>query len=237
MREEREWNYADVDGAQAVDLPYLGEDVAMLVVLPPAGEFEAYERDFDGATLSRLVEALEPREGTVRLPRFELVADRPFCFAVRDRPTPCCPSDGLSTRPDGLTAHAEACSSVVARRSPTGSHAKDCCQHQSEQSRRGSRRVRTDNQRRREADEQCGEERTHPPDREYWWSLRAVIQWAWCCFGSEWERTRLAGVGPSVRDSSLRRPRTAGTPCRVRRPSPWPRRASPRRRVRRRPHR
>jgi serpin B len=60
-----------VDGAQAVELPYLGEDVSMLVVLPPDGEFEAYERDFDGATLSTLVETLEPREGTVRLPRFE----------------------------------------------------------------------------------------------------------------------------------------------------------------------
>jgi serpin B len=46
----------------------------MLVVLPPDGEFEAYERDFDGATLSRLVEALEPREGTVRLPRFEFAS-------------------------------------------------------------------------------------------------------------------------------------------------------------------
>jgi serpin B len=71
MRAQREWSYAEVDGARAVDLPYLGEDVSMLVVLPPDGEFEAYERDFDGTTLSKLVEALEPREGTVRLPRFE----------------------------------------------------------------------------------------------------------------------------------------------------------------------
>lgn len=71
MQEQREWLHAEVDGAQAVELPYLGEDVSMLVVLPPDGEFEAYERDFDGATLSTLVETLEPREGTVRLPRFE----------------------------------------------------------------------------------------------------------------------------------------------------------------------
>lgn len=71
MRQEHSWPYAEVNGAQAVDLPYVGEDVSMLVVLPPEGEFESYEAEFDEETLDELVDALEREEGTVHLPRFE----------------------------------------------------------------------------------------------------------------------------------------------------------------------
>lgn len=74
MRENRSWQYATVDGAQAVELPYVGGDVSMLVVLPPAGEFESYERALDGETVAGLVDALASREGSVQLPRFEFDA-------------------------------------------------------------------------------------------------------------------------------------------------------------------
>ncbi|QKY21978.1 serpin family protein (plasmid) [Halolamina sp. CBA1230] len=62
---------ATVDGAQAVELPYVGGTTGMLVVVPPAGEFEAYERTFDVERLGRIVDALEPQRGYVNLPRFE----------------------------------------------------------------------------------------------------------------------------------------------------------------------
>lgn len=61
---------AAVDGAQAVELPYVGGDVGMLLVVPPAGEFEAYERSFDAERLARVVDALEEQRGYVRLPKF-----------------------------------------------------------------------------------------------------------------------------------------------------------------------
>jgi len=70
MRKERGWEYAELDGAQAVDLPYVGEEVSMLVILPSEGEFEPYEEEFDEETLAELVDALDSREGTVHLPRF-----------------------------------------------------------------------------------------------------------------------------------------------------------------------
>lgn len=71
MRQERQWQYAEVDGAQAVELPYVGGEVSMLLVLPPEGEFESYERSFDGQQLNELTDGLDSREGTVALPRFE----------------------------------------------------------------------------------------------------------------------------------------------------------------------
>lgn len=66
---------AQVDGANAVELPYVGGDVSMLVVVPPEGEFESYESAFDAATLHRLVDALEEQRGYVKLPRFEFESE------------------------------------------------------------------------------------------------------------------------------------------------------------------
>lgn len=78
MSQEAMLPYAAVDGAEAIDLPYVGTDVSMLVVLPPEGEFEAYEASLDRGVLAGLVDALESREGTLQLPRFEF--DSPFAL-------------------------------------------------------------------------------------------------------------------------------------------------------------
>lgn len=70
MSQDQEFPVAEVDGARAVDLPYVGGDVSMLVILPPEGGFESYEAAFDAAELNRIVDALEERRGYVKLPRF-----------------------------------------------------------------------------------------------------------------------------------------------------------------------
>ena len=64
---------ASVSGGdvQAVELPYVGDEVSMLVVLPEQGEFEGTVDAFDGADLEAVLDALESREGSVELPRFE----------------------------------------------------------------------------------------------------------------------------------------------------------------------
>lgn len=71
MTQSEAFPYAEVNGTKAVDLPYIGEDVSMVVILPPEGRFEPYEQAFDRATLAQIIGALEAREGTVSLPRFE----------------------------------------------------------------------------------------------------------------------------------------------------------------------
>ncbi|WP_226011525.1 serpin family protein [Halomicrobium salinisoli] len=63
--------YAEVDGTEVVSLPYEGETVDMVVLLPPEGEFESVEADLDVATLRSYFDALEPRRGSVAMPRFE----------------------------------------------------------------------------------------------------------------------------------------------------------------------
>ena len=65
-----DFQYATVDGHQLVELPYVGGGVSMVVVLPRDGRFEQFEQRLDAARLSTLLEALDEREGTLRLPKF-----------------------------------------------------------------------------------------------------------------------------------------------------------------------
>ena len=72
--------YAEVEGVQAIDLPYVGETVSMLLVLPPAGEFRAFEEGFSPERLDRIVDALEDRRGRIALPKFEFGGE----FALKE---------------------------------------------------------------------------------------------------------------------------------------------------------
>ncbi|PSP78410.1 serpin family protein [Halobacteriales archaeon QS_1_68_20] len=72
MRQSAEFPYTEVDGHQVVELPYVGQDVAMLVVVPESGAFEGFERSLDTARLTELVEGLRRRDGDVTLPKFEV---------------------------------------------------------------------------------------------------------------------------------------------------------------------
>lgn len=71
MKHDEEFQYAEVDEVKAVDLPYVGGDVSMLVMLPPEGEFQAVDREFDGELYTEIVQSLQEQRGAVHLPRFE----------------------------------------------------------------------------------------------------------------------------------------------------------------------
>lgn len=58
------------DRFQAIDLPYVGEALSMLVVVP--ADVEAFERRLNGRVLREIVARLRPSETMIHLPRFEL---------------------------------------------------------------------------------------------------------------------------------------------------------------------
>lgn len=81
MSNSARFPYAGLDDAQALELPYVGGDLSMVVVLPDEEVgLDDLERDFDAPRLVETVEALESREGTVRLPRFGFESG----FALQD---------------------------------------------------------------------------------------------------------------------------------------------------------
>jgi serpin B len=62
-------------GYTAIELPYTGERLAMLVVIPDAGRFAAVARDLDARGLAATVAALRTGEVGLALPRFTLRSD------------------------------------------------------------------------------------------------------------------------------------------------------------------
>lgn len=62
--------YTAGDGWVAMQLPYVGEQLAMGVLLPAEGRFAEIEATFDGDLLDAVLEDLEPAELTVALPKF-----------------------------------------------------------------------------------------------------------------------------------------------------------------------
>ncbi len=71
MHQHLRTNYASVPGAEAVELPYVGEEVSMVLVLPDEGEFESFESDLDAETLFGIFEALGDASGDLAMPQFE----------------------------------------------------------------------------------------------------------------------------------------------------------------------
>jgi serpin B len=63
--------YAQDDGWQAVELPYQGDALSMVVLVPGAGEFEAFERSLDAPRVDAILDALEGHHVALTLPTFE----------------------------------------------------------------------------------------------------------------------------------------------------------------------
>lgn len=66
--EARIGRLGDVD---VLELPYSGDEVSLLVLMPPVGKLAALEASLDGAKLADLAAALTDSTSAVKLPRFE----------------------------------------------------------------------------------------------------------------------------------------------------------------------
>ncbi|MBX7099262.1 MAG: serpin family protein [Myxococcaceae bacterium] len=64
--------YGELDGAQVVELPYDGNELSLLAVLPRAGELAAFERSLDAAKLEALVGSLGAARVVLTLPSFKV---------------------------------------------------------------------------------------------------------------------------------------------------------------------
>jgi serpin B len=71
MHQDVRTNYASLPRAEAIELPYVGEAVSMVLLLPDEGAFRAFERDLDDDRLFGIFEELGDAKGHLALPRFE----------------------------------------------------------------------------------------------------------------------------------------------------------------------
>ena len=71
MQLRADLKYAEPDGAQVLELPYVGDRLAMLIVLPRAADgLSALEADLSPARITEWAAALRSRKVQVALPRF-----------------------------------------------------------------------------------------------------------------------------------------------------------------------
>ncbi len=63
--------YANGPGYEAVELPYVGGGLAMIVLVPERGAFGSVEAGLDAALLGEVIDGLGEAQVRLRLPRFE----------------------------------------------------------------------------------------------------------------------------------------------------------------------
>jgi serpin B len=79
MQQTESFGYATGEGYQAVELPYDGWELSMVILLPEAGGFEAFEGMLDSERVDGIVKGLAHRRVSLTMPKFEF--DRGFGLA------------------------------------------------------------------------------------------------------------------------------------------------------------
>jgi len=70
MRQTESFGYAEGEGYQAVELPYEGGELAMVILLPEASGFEAFEDSLDAERVDAIVKGLARRQVALTMPKF-----------------------------------------------------------------------------------------------------------------------------------------------------------------------
>jgi serine protease inhibitor len=71
MAESREFSYCEEAAFQAVELPYAGQDISMVVFLPKGG-LDEFTPTFTAENFEHWIGGMAMRRGTIELPRFKL---------------------------------------------------------------------------------------------------------------------------------------------------------------------
>jgi serpin B len=71
MKNQESFGYAESDGYQAVELPYDGNQLSMVVLLPGSGKFTNFESSLTAAQLSSILGNLKSNEVNLTMPKFQ----------------------------------------------------------------------------------------------------------------------------------------------------------------------
>jgi len=68
---QKELRYAEGDGWQAIEVPYLGDELALDILMPAAGQFAEFERTLSGDRLRGITSAVASEPLDLRMPQFQ----------------------------------------------------------------------------------------------------------------------------------------------------------------------
>jgi serpin B len=69
------YGYAEGEGYQAVELPYDGHELSMVILLPEAGGFERFEDSLDAGRVDAILGSLGHQQVALTLPKFEFESE------------------------------------------------------------------------------------------------------------------------------------------------------------------
>ena len=64
--------YVDYEGYSVVELPFVGQDLSMVLFVPDVGEFASFEAQLDVSTYDGAVSSLSEHDVTLAMPKFEM---------------------------------------------------------------------------------------------------------------------------------------------------------------------
>ncbi|MBN2678573.1 MAG: serpin family protein [Anaerolineaceae bacterium] len=71
MYQSGSFRYAQGDGVQALELPYAGDQLSMVILLPDDGQLDAFQSGLGATTLDELFGKLEYQQVDIHLPKFK----------------------------------------------------------------------------------------------------------------------------------------------------------------------
>jgi len=75
MHQTESLAYTEGEGYQAVELPYDGGELSMVILLPAKGDLEAFESTLDASHLEAILKSLSYEQVALTLPKFEYKSD------------------------------------------------------------------------------------------------------------------------------------------------------------------
>jgi serpin B len=80
MKEAKSFGYTEGEGYQAVELPYDGRELSMVILLPASGNFEAFEAGLQAQQVDAIINDLKNTQVALIMPRFEFESE----FSLKD---------------------------------------------------------------------------------------------------------------------------------------------------------
>jgi serpin B len=88
MHHTASYGYAEDEGYQAVELPYDGRELSMVILLPAEGEFESFEDSLGAGRVDVIVNGLTYQDIALTMPKFEVASDFSLVDALSEMGMP-----------------------------------------------------------------------------------------------------------------------------------------------------
>jgi serpin B len=94
MKQTKSFAYAEGDDYQAVELPYDGSELSMVILLPQPGQFTTFERSLDASKVDGIIASLASKRVVLTMPKYEFSSDFSLKKALSAMGMPVAFTDG-----------------------------------------------------------------------------------------------------------------------------------------------